>query len=123
MERLPNGLVVALEERDFPGVAFQLLVPAGAVNDPEGMEGAAALLEGWLWKGAGDLDARALAQALDRAQAGALSVLPRLVEGDEARVVYSAARRLTKREPVDLVALRRQAAEAVLEAGGYPIPR
>jgi len=38
-------------------------------------------------------------------------------------VVYSAARRLTKREPVDLVALRRQAAEAVLEAGGYPIPR
>ena len=65
MERLPNGLVVALEARDFPGVAFQLLVPAGAVNDPEGMEGAAALLEGWLWKGAGDLDARALAQALD----------------------------------------------------------
>jgi len=65
VERLPNGLVVALEERDFPGVAFQLLVPAGAVNDPEGMEGAAALLEGWLWKGAGDLDARALAQALD----------------------------------------------------------
>ena len=65
MERLPNGLVVALEERDFPGVAFQLLGPAGAGNDPEGMEGAAALLEGWLWKGAGDLDARALAQALD----------------------------------------------------------
>ncbi len=59
MERLPTGLVVALEERDFPGVAFQLLVPAGAVNDPEGMEGASTLLEGWLWKGAGDLDARA----------------------------------------------------------------
>ncbi len=65
MERLPNGLLVALEERDFPGVAFQLLVPAGAVNDPEGLEGASALLEGWIWKGAGDLDARALAQALD----------------------------------------------------------
>uniref|UniRef100_A0A831UI61 Insulinase family protein n=2 Tax=Thermus islandicus TaxID=540988 RepID=A0A831UI61_9DEIN len=65
VERLPNGLWVALEERDFPGVAFQLLVPAGAVNDPEGLEGASALLEGWIWKGAGDLDARALAQALD----------------------------------------------------------
>jgi predicted Zn-dependent peptidase len=56
---------VALEERDFPGVAFQLLVPAGAVGDPEGLEGASTLLEGWLWKGAGELDARGLAQALD----------------------------------------------------------
>ncbi len=65
MERLPNGLTLALEERDFPGVAFQLLVPAGAVSDPEGLEGASALLEGWLWKGAGELDARGLAQALD----------------------------------------------------------
>jgi hypothetical protein len=64
-----------------------------------------------------------LFQALDRAQMGALSVLPRLVEGDEARVVYSAARRLTKREPADLVALRREVAKAVLEAEGYPIPR
>ncbi|MFX8824936.1 hypothetical protein ABTM64_20640 [Acinetobacter baumannii] len=62
-----------------------------------------------------------LLQALDRAQAWALSVLPRLVEGDEARVVYSAARRLTKHEPVDLVALRREVAGAVLEAEGYPI--
>jgi predicted Zn-dependent peptidase len=65
VERWPNGLTVALEERDFPGVAFQLLVPAGAVNDPEGLEGASTLLEGWLWKGAGELDARGLAQALD----------------------------------------------------------
>jgi hypothetical protein len=64
-----------------------------------------------------------LVQALDRAQMRALGVLPRLVEGDEARVVYSAARRLTKREPVDLVALRRKVAEAVLDAQGYPIPR
>jgi predicted Zn-dependent peptidase len=65
VERWPNGLTVALEERDFPGVAFQLLVPAGAVSDPEGLEGASTLLEGWLWKGAGELDARGLAQALD----------------------------------------------------------
>ncbi|GAB5602094.1 pitrilysin family protein [Thermus sp. FJN-A] len=56
---------MALEERDYPGVAFQLLVPAGAVNEPEGLLGASALLEGWLWKGAGGLDARGLAQALD----------------------------------------------------------
>ncbi len=75
VRRLSNGLLVALEERDFPGVAFHLLLPVGAVNDPEGMEGAAQLLEGWLWKGAGDLDAEGLAQALDalgvRRQSGA----------------------------------------------------
>ncbi len=75
MERLPNGLLVALEERDYPGVAFQLLVPAGAVNEPEGLLGASTLIEGWLWKGAGELDARGLAQALDtlgvRRQSGA----------------------------------------------------
>jgi len=65
VERLPNGLLLALEERDYPGVAFQLLVPAGAVNEPEELLGASTLLEGWLWKGAGELDARALAEALD----------------------------------------------------------
>ncbi|WP_234553332.1 M16 family metallopeptidase [Thermus caliditerrae] len=75
VERLPNGLLVALEERDYPGVAFQLLVPAGAVNEPEGLLGASTLIEGWLWKGAGELDAQGLAQALDalgvRRQSGA----------------------------------------------------
>lgn len=66
VEILPNGLMLAVEEQPWnPGVAMQLLVPAGAVNDPVGMEGAAGLLEGWLWKGAGSRDARALADALD----------------------------------------------------------
>jgi predicted Zn-dependent peptidase len=67
VEILPNGLTLAVEERLWnPGVALQLLVPAGAVNDPEGMEGAAGLIEGWLWKGAGSRDARALADAFDQ---------------------------------------------------------
>lgn len=63
---MENGLTLALEERDYPGVAFQLLIPgAGAVQDgPTG--GLATLLEAWLWKGAGGLDAKAFAQALDR---------------------------------------------------------
>lgn len=66
VEVLPNGLTLAVEERPWtPGVTLQLLVPVGAVNDPEGMEGAASLLEGWLWKGAGSRDARALADAFD----------------------------------------------------------
>lgn len=66
VETLSNGLTLAVEEQPWnPGVAMQLLVPVGAVNDPEGMEGAASLLEGWLWKGAGSRDARALADAFD----------------------------------------------------------
>ncbi|GIW24507.1 pitrilysin family protein [Meiothermus sp.] len=66
IEVLPNGLILAVEERPWmPGVALQLQVPVGAVNDPAGMEGAASLLEGWLWKGAGSRDARALAEAFD----------------------------------------------------------
>jgi len=62
-------------------------------------------------------------QALDRAQAAALSILPRLAEGDEMRVMASAARRLTKHDPADLVALRRSIAARVLESDGYPQPR
>ncbi len=62
-------------------------------------------------------------QALDRAQAAALSVLPRLAEGDEMRVMASAARRLTKHDPADLVEVRRRIAAKVLEADGYPQPK
>ncbi|WP_027881288.1 acyl-CoA dehydrogenase family protein [Meiothermus rufus] len=64
-----------------------------------------------------------LYQALDRAQAAALSILPRLAEGDDMRVLASAARRLTKHDPLDLVALRRRIAQVVLERDGYPQPR
>lgn len=62
-------------------------------------------------------------QALDRAQAAALSILPRLAEGDEMRVMASAARRLTKHDPADLVEVRRRIAKKVLEVDGYPQPR
>lgn len=64
-----------------------------------------------------------LYQALDRAQAAALSILPRLAEGDDMRLMVSAARRLTKHDPLDLVALRRRIARKVLEAGSYPQPK
>lgn len=63
---LSNDLILAVEEQPWnPGVAMQLLLPVGAITDPEGLEGAATLLEGWLWKGAGGRDARALAEAFD----------------------------------------------------------
>lgn len=104
------------EEQEVLGTVADILIDAYAAES--------ALLRARRLGGLAPVLARIyLVQALDRAQAGALSVLPRLVEGDEARVVYSAARRLTKREPADLVALRREVAEAVLEAQGYPIPR
>ncbi|GLV47089.1 acyl-CoA dehydrogenase [Thermus sp. LT1-2-5] len=104
------------EEQEVLGAAADILIDAYAAES--------ALLRARRRGGIAEaMAALYLAQALDRAQAGALAVLPRLVEGDEARVVYSAARRLTKRDPVDLVALRRKVAEAVLEAEGYPIPR
>lgn len=64
-----------------------------------------------------------LYQALDRAQAAALSILPRLAEGDDMRLMASAARRLTKHDPTDLVELRRRIAARVLEADGYPQPK
>ncbi|WP_135256026.1 acyl-CoA dehydrogenase family protein [Thermus caldilimi] len=104
------------EEQEVLGAVADILIDAYAAES--------ALLRARRLGGVAGAMARLyLLQALDRAQAGALSVLPRLVEGDEARVVYSAARRLTKHEPVDLVALRREVAEAVLEAEGYPISR
>ncbi len=62
-----------------------------------------------------------LLQVLDRAQVRALGVLPRLADGDELRLALSAARRLTKREALDLVAIRREVAQAVLESEGYPL--
>ncbi|MCS7059339.1 MAG: acyl-CoA dehydrogenase family protein [Meiothermus sp.] len=64
-----------------------------------------------------------LHQALDRAQVASLSILPRLAEGDDMRLMASAARRLTKHELLDLVALRRRIAARVLEAEGYPQPK
>jgi alkylation response protein AidB-like acyl-CoA dehydrogenase len=77
-------------------------------------------LGGGVWA---DMAMLYLYQALDRAQAAALSILPRLAEGDEMRVMASAARRLTKHDPADLVEVRRRIAAKVLEADGYPLPR
>ncbi len=62
---LPNGLILAAEQRPGPGFAFDLRVPVGSAHDPQGQQGSAALLEEWLGKGAGERDARAFQDALD----------------------------------------------------------
>jgi alkylation response protein AidB-like acyl-CoA dehydrogenase len=62
----------------------------------------------------------ALAGAKARAGQAAATALPRLADGDDVRLLLSAARRLTKTDPIDLIALRRSVADAVLAADGYP---
>jgi len=64
--QLPNGLTVVAEH--LPAVrsaAFQFIVPAGAITDPEGYEGSATVLEGLSYRGAADRDSRQLSDALD----------------------------------------------------------
>lgn len=64
--RLDNGLSVVVETMPHVrSVAWTLLVQAGAATDPDGQGGAAQLLNGMVFRGAGDRDARALSNALD----------------------------------------------------------
>jgi predicted Zn-dependent peptidase len=64
--QLPNGLTVVAEHQPaVRSAAFQFIVPAGGVTDPEGLEGIASVVEGLAYRGAGDRDARELSDALD----------------------------------------------------------
>jgi alkylation response protein AidB-like acyl-CoA dehydrogenase len=59
--------------------------------------------------------------ALDRIEASAKRLLAALDEGDTLRTYLAALKRFTKRDPANTVALRRQVAEAAIEAGGYSL--
>ena len=59
--------------------------------------------------------------ALDRVEISGRKVLAAVDEGDMLRTYLAALRRFTRRETADTVALRRQVAEAAIEAGGYPL--
>lgn len=64
--RLDNGLTVVVEPMPhMRSAAWTLLLTAGSANDPAGQSGAANLLNGMVYRGAGDRDARALSNALD----------------------------------------------------------
>lgn len=64
--RYPNGLVLVAEERpEVRAVAFHLSVLAGTVTEPEGKEGLSKVLAEMCYRGAGNLDSRALSDALD----------------------------------------------------------
>ena len=62
---LPSGLRVAAERRATPGFSFHLRLALGSAHDPAGQEGTSSLVEEWLYKGAGQLDARGFQDALD----------------------------------------------------------
>src|SRR5262245_15220418 len=63
---LENGLTVVAER--IPSVrsaAFTMLLPAGAISGPDDALGAAPVLEGVCYRGAGERDTRQLSDALD----------------------------------------------------------
>lgn len=58
--------------------------------------------------------------ALDRIEAAARRLLAAVDEGDVLRTYLAALKRLTRREALDTVALRRTVSAAVVEKGAYP---
>lgn len=65
--RLASGLeVVVAEKRDFPLVTATLVIPAGALAEPEDRAGVAGLTAALLESGGGGRDAAAVAEAVDR---------------------------------------------------------
>ncbi|WNG14136.1 M16 family metallopeptidase [Cystobacter fuscus] len=73
---LKNGARVQLvEDHDVPLVSFTARLRGGALGDPEGKEGLAALTAELLQKGAGTRDARQFAEAVDSV-GGSLAVSP-----------------------------------------------
>ncbi|HEX3722667.1 MAG TPA: acyl-CoA dehydrogenase family protein, partial [Nitrolancea sp.] len=58
--------------------------------------------------------------ALDQALQQAVYALSRLSSGDDLRMLQSVARRLTRREPFDIVQAERDVVKSVVEARGYP---
>jgi predicted Zn-dependent peptidase len=63
----PNGLTLLAERMPFVrSAAFNIMIPAGAANDPPEHAGLASILTDMVTRGAGTRDSRALTEALDR---------------------------------------------------------
>jgi predicted Zn-dependent peptidase len=63
---LANGLRVVHEEMPWlPSLSFEVLVPMGAMADPEGFEGSSFVLSDWITRGAAERDSKVLSDALD----------------------------------------------------------
>jgi alkylation response protein AidB-like acyl-CoA dehydrogenase len=59
--------------------------------------------------------------AMDRIELASRKVIAAVAEGDMARTQMTILRRLAKHEPVDTIALRRQVAKHVVQAGRYSL--
>ena len=66
IHRLSNGLTLVGEPMPSrQAAAFNFLIPAGSATEPPGKDGLTGVIESASYRGAGDLDARALSDALD----------------------------------------------------------
>jgi len=61
------------------------------------------------------------AAAFDTLERAARTVIAAVAEGDMARTQFAILRRLAKHDPADTIALRRQVAQHVIEAGKYTL--
>ena len=65
--RLASGLTLIIEPMSgVRSVAVNWLLPAGFITDPDPLEGLAPMIAELVFRGAGDLDSRAQADAMDR---------------------------------------------------------
>ena len=62
-----------------------------------------------------------ISYAMDRMAGWAKKVMAEVAEGDMLRTYMTILRRLTKAEPVNVIALQEQVAARVLEAGKYVV--
>ena len=63
---LPNGLRVVYQAMPWlPTLSAALVMPFGSATDPVGLEGAANVMHEWMQRGAGELDSRALSDAME----------------------------------------------------------
>jgi butyryl-CoA dehydrogenase len=59
--------------------------------------------------------------AMDRMEISARRIIAAVAEGDMLRTQLTILRRLTRRDPADTIALRRQVAQYVIQAGRYSL--
>jgi len=64
---LDCGVTLLVEANpSMRSVGFSWLLPAGNAYDPDDRVGVSTAISDWIWRGAGDLDTKALSDALDR---------------------------------------------------------
>lgn len=66
IREMPNGITLLGQPMEgVSSAAMTIVVPVGAAHDPQGMEGAAAILVQWMMRGAAGQTSRQLNDALD----------------------------------------------------------